>query len=56
MPPTRGCYLAMPIASGDVPWVCWVEPAVGSLNVVPVHPNAAGERAYADRVMATLSH
>ncbi|WP_353952791.1 SGNH/GDSL hydrolase family protein [Knoellia sp. S7-12] len=95
LPPTRGCYVAMPIASGDVPyvngieqtlnavvkqaalengatfvdmwapsagrdacqlpWVRWVEPAVGSLNFVPIHPNAAGERAYADQIMAKVN-
>lgn len=95
LPPTTGCYLTMPIASGDVPyvngieqalnavveqaardngatfvdmwapsagrdacqlpWVRWVEPAVASLNFVPVHPNAAGERAYADQIMANVS-
>ncbi|MEO6021271.1 MAG: SGNH/GDSL hydrolase family protein [Knoellia sp.] len=94
LPPTRGCYAAIPITAGDVPyvngieqtlnaavkqaaldngatyvdmwapsagrdacqlpWVRWVEPAVGSLNFVPNHPNAAGERAYADRIMATV--
>lgn len=94
LPATKGCYLAMPIASGDVPyvngieqalnaavkraaldsgatfvdmwapsagrdacqlpWVRWVEPAVGSLNFVPIHPNAAGERAYADQIMARV--
>lgn len=92
LPPSQGCYLTMPIATGDVPyvngieqdlnaavrqaaidngatyvdmwapsagrdacqlpWVRWVEPAVGSLQFVPIHPNAAGERAYADQVMA----
>ncbi|KGN38268.1 SGNH/GDSL hydrolase family protein [Knoellia subterranea] len=95
LPPTKGCYLAMPIASGDVPyvngieqilngvieqaardngvtfvdmwapsagrdacqlpWVRWVEPAIGSLQFVPVHPNAAGERAYADQIMAKVN-
>jgi len=95
LPPTQGCYLTMPIASGDVtyvngieqtlnaavkqaardngvtfvdmwapsagrdacqlPWVRWVEPAVGSLNFVPVHPNAAGERAYADQILASVT-
>ncbi|MFC7489866.1 MULTISPECIES: SGNH/GDSL hydrolase family protein [unclassified Knoellia] len=95
LPPTTGCYLTMPIATGDVPyvngieqtlnaavkraalengatfvdmwapsagrdacqlpWVRWVEPAVGSLNFVPIHPNAAGERAYADQIMARVS-
>lgn len=94
LPPSRGCYLTMPIAAGDVPyvngieralnaavkqaaldngatfvdmwapstgrdacqlpWVRWVEPAVGSLNFVPIHPNAAGERAYADQIMARV--
>ncbi|MFC7487448.1 SGNH/GDSL hydrolase family protein [Knoellia sp. CPCC 206453] len=94
LPPTRGCYVTMPIASGDVPyvngieqalnaavkqaavdngatfvdmwapsagrdacqlpWVRWVEPAVGSLQFVPIHPNAAGERAYADQIMAKV--
>jgi len=39
----------------QLPWVRWVEPLAGSLNYVPVHPNAAGERAYADRVMARVS-
>lgn len=95
LPPTRGCSLTMPIASGDVPyvngieqtlnavvkraaldngatfvdmwapsagrdacqlpWVRWVEPAVGSLNFVPIHPGAAGERAYADQIMAKVN-
>lgn len=95
LPPTKGCYLAMPIAVGDVPyvngieqalnaavkkaaldngatyvdmwapsagrdacqlpWVRWVEPAVGSLQFVPIHPNAAGERAYADQIMAKVN-
>ena len=95
LPPTRGCFATMPIASGDVPyvngieqtlnaalaraaadngatfvdmwapsagrdacqlpWVRWVEPLAGSLNYVPVHPNAAGERAYADQVMASVT-
>lgn len=94
LPPTKGCYLTMPIASGDVPyvngieqtlnavvqqaakdndatfvdmwapsaghdacqlpWVRWVEPAVGGTNFVPVHPNAAGERAYADQITARV--
>lgn len=94
LPPATGCYLTMPIAPGDVPyvngieqtlnavveqaaldngatfvdmwapsagrdacqlpWVRWVEPAVGSLSFVPIHPNAAGERAYADQIMARV--
>lgn len=94
LPPTTGCYLTMPIAPGDVPyvngieqtlnavveqaaldngatfvdmwapsagrdacqlpWVRWVEPAIGSVNFVPIHPNAAGERAYADQIMARV--
>ncbi|CAN7178078.1 SGNH/GDSL hydrolase family protein [Knoellia sp. LjRoot47] len=95
LPPTKGCYATMPIATGDVPyvngieqvlnaaleqaakdngatfvdmwapsagrdacqlpWVRWVEPLAGSLNYVPVHPNAAGERAYADQIAARVS-
>lgn len=95
LPPTRGCFLTMPIASGDVPYVngieqalnaavkraaldngatfvdmwaasagrdaCqrpsvrWVEPALLGTNYVPVHPNAAGERAYADQIMAKVN-
>lgn len=39
----------------QLPWVRWVEPLAGSLNYVPVHPNAAGERAYADQIMARVS-
>ena len=31
----------------------WVEPVVGSTNYIQVHPNALGERAMADRVLAT---
>lgn len=94
LPPTRGCYPIMPVATGDVPYlgdieaslnkavrraaaatgvtfidesrvsaghdacqplgVRWVEPAVGSVNYVPVHPNAAGEQAMADRAEAVL--
>ncbi|GAB3577993.1 SGNH/GDSL hydrolase family protein [Calidifontibacter terrae] len=88
------CYLSMPIAKGDVPYlntlektlnsavsraaaatgatyvdmwapsqghdscksssVRWVEPALWGSNFVPVHPNAAGEAAYANRYIATL--
>lgn len=95
LPPTNGCYLTMPIAKGDVPyvnaieqdlnaavkqaaldngatyvdmwaasagrdacqlpWVRWSEPAIGSLNFVPIHPNAAGERAYADEIMDAVT-
>lgn len=94
LPATKGCFLTMPIASGDVPYVngveqalnaavkqaaidngatyvdmwavssgrdaCqkpsvrWVEPALLGTNYVPVHPNAAGEKAYADQIMATI--
>ena len=32
----------------------WVEPVVGSTNYVPVHPNALGEQAMADRATAVL--
>ena len=32
----------------------WVEPALWGTNYVPVHPNAAGERAYANQYIATL--
>lgn len=39
----------------QLPWVRWVEPAVSSLNFVPIHPNAAGERAYADQIMARVT-
>ena len=39
----------------QLPWVRWVEPLAGSLNYVPVHPNAAGERAYADQIQATVT-
>ncbi|NMO88382.1 SGNH/GDSL hydrolase family protein [Actinomycetospora sp. TBRC 11914] len=33
----------------------WVEPVVGSTNYVPVHPNALGERAMAERALAVLA-
>ena len=33
----------------------WVEPVVGSTNVIAVHPNAAGEEAMADRALATMT-
>ncbi|GAA4119672.1 SGNH/GDSL hydrolase family protein [Knoellia locipacati] len=39
----------------QLPWVRWVEPLAGSLNYVPVHPNAAGERAYADQISARVA-
>lgn len=39
----------------QLPWVRWVEPLAGSLNYVPVHPNAAGERAYADQILARVT-
>ena len=32
----------------------WVGPVVGSTNFAPVHPNALGERAMADRAIAVL--
>ena len=32
----------------------WVEPVAGSTNYIPVHPNALGERAMADRAIAVL--
>ena len=32
----------------------WVEPVAGSTNFIPVHPNALGERAMADRAIAVL--
>jgi lysophospholipase L1-like esterase len=32
----------------------WVEPVVGSTNYVPVHPNALGEQAMADRFLAVV--
>ncbi len=88
------CYLTMPIAKGDIPYlntlektlnsavsraaaatgatyvdiwtastgrdacksssVRWVEPALWGANYVPVHPNAAGEAAYARQYMSTL--
>nr|WP_157226556.1 SGNH/GDSL hydrolase family protein [Gordonia soli] len=32
----------------------WVEPQVGARTTVPVHPNAAGQRAIADQVRAVL--
>lgn len=32
----------------------WVEPALWGTNYVPVHPNAAGEQAYADQYIARL--
>lgn len=32
----------------------WVEPAIWGTNYVPVHPNAAGEKAYADQYIARL--
>ncbi|WP_433781456.1 SGNH/GDSL hydrolase family protein [Actinomycetospora sp. CA-101289] len=32
----------------------WVEPVVGSTNFIPVHPNALGESAMADRAIAAL--
>lgn len=88
------CFLTMPIAKGDVPYLnqlektlnsavsraaaatgvtyvdmwtastgrdaCkpagtrWVEPALWGTSYVPVHPNAAGERAYANQYIATL--
>ena len=32
----------------------WVEPIVGSTNYIPVHPNALGEKAMADRAAAVL--
>ncbi len=34
--------------------VRWVEPVVGSTNVVVVHPNARGERGMAEQTLATL--
>ncbi|WP_229377626.1 SGNH/GDSL hydrolase family protein [Streptomyces sp. VRA16 Mangrove soil] len=89
-----GCFVKMPIASGDVPYVrdiqthlnsavqraanetgatyvdfsqaseghdaCqasgtrWVEPALFGTNFVPVHPNALGESAMAERTMGAL--
>ncbi|MBW1596691.1 SGNH/GDSL hydrolase family protein [Streptomyces sp. JJ38] len=33
----------------------WIEPAFGSLNYVPVHPNALGERGMAEQFAATLN-
>ncbi|MFJ4714481.1 SGNH/GDSL hydrolase family protein [Streptomyces sp. NPDC088785] len=96
MPPKAqaGCFVKMPIASGDVPYVrdiqthlntavrraaaetgatyvdlgqaseghdaCqpigtrWVEPALFGTNFVPVHPNALGESAMADRTLSAL--
>ena len=39
----------------QLPWVRWVEPLAASLNYVPVHPNAAGERAYADQIQARVA-
>lgn len=94
LPPTRGCYPIMPVASGDVRYLnriqatlnnavaraaaatrvtfinqapadtgrdaCqpigrrWVEPVIGSTNFVPVHPNALGEKAMADRAVTAL--
>ncbi|MCQ6552406.1 SGNH/GDSL hydrolase family protein [Streptomyces sp. C10-9-1] len=90
----RGCYLKMPIAKGDIPYLrgmqadlnaaveraadeagatfvdmaaaseghdaCrssgtrWIEPLLFGTNVVPVHPNAAGEAAMADRAASVL--
>ncbi|GGB74489.1 lipase [Knoellia flava TL1] len=38
----------------QLPWVRWVEPLAASLNYVPVHPNTAGERAYADQIQARV--
>lgn len=32
----------------------WVEPMIGAVQPVPVHPNAAGERALADAVLAVV--
>ena len=32
----------------------WIEPMIGALQPVPVHPNAAGERALADAVLAAV--
>lgn len=32
----------------------WVEPAIGSTNYVPVHPNAAGEQAMARQALAAV--
>lgn len=89
-----GCFLKMPIAKGDVPYLrkiqadlnsaveraadatgatfvdmaaaseghdaCtpagtrWIEPVLFGTNIVPVHPNAAGEAAMADRTAAVL--
>ncbi|QNP64390.1 SGNH/GDSL hydrolase family protein [Streptomyces genisteinicus] len=89
-----GCFLKMPIAKGDVPYLrkiqadlnsaveraanatgatfvdmaaaseghdaCtpagtrWIEPVLFGTNIVPVHPNAVGEAAMADRTAAVL--
>ncbi|WP_329141344.1 SGNH/GDSL hydrolase family protein [Streptomyces sp. NBC_00670] len=96
MPATAdsSCFLKMPIASGDVPYLrgiqahlnevigraaretgatfvdfsktsdghdaCassgtrWIEPLLFGTNVVPVHPNARGERAMAEQTMSAL--
>lgn len=32
----------------------WVEPALGSVQLIPVHPNLRGERAMADQAVAVL--
>ena len=32
----------------------WIEPAVGPVNAAPVHPNATGEAAMADQVLAQV--
>jgi lysophospholipase L1-like esterase len=32
----------------------WIEPMIGALQPVPVHPNAAGEQAMADAVLAAV--
>ncbi|MFE3638881.1 SGNH/GDSL hydrolase family protein [Streptomyces sp. NPDC059168] len=88
------CFLKMPVASGDVPYLhamqahlnavvqraaeetgavyvdfaqasaghdaCqapgtrWIEPLLFGRNIVPVHPNALGERSMAERTMTVL--
>lgn len=94
LPPTDGCFVRMPIARGDVPYLrnlqrvlngavekaaqqtgstyvdlsrvseghdaCapigtrWIEPLLFGTNIVPVHPNALGERRMADQAITVL--
>lgn len=94
LPPTQGCFVKLPVARGDVPYLrelqqalndaaeqaaestgstfvdlseaseghdaCqpvgtrWIEPLLFGTNIVPVHPNALGERRMAEQTMTAL--